>query len=233
VSTSTALIALGPERVTIDNSNAGLDLHIVVFDVNIYLDVARLLGPPFSWDRFDEAVIACRNEKLPHPHDAAYDSLRAIAVSRSGRFAGSHKLEVWTSAHIEGLVRHKAAQPVAGSTPEERGLGWLWEDADNLVASLVGDLVYDQSFGGTVGEVPIPYGAPPLSHEDGCVYETARSAGEEDQFPYRYCVTRDRELRQARLPGEIDVLFPHEWVQQTREARRRIAMQHMKGDRNA
>ena len=77
----------------------------MVFDCNIYLDAARVLGAPFTWDAFDSRVAQVSKAAVPHPFDSMLDSLRAIALCTSGRFAGNETLEVWTSAHINKIVR--------------------------------------------------------------------------------------------------------------------------------
>ena len=69
--------------------------HVVVFDCNIYLDAARIIGAPFSWEAFDRAVARLARLPVPHPTDKAFDSLRAMAACTSGRFAGEEVLEVW------------------------------------------------------------------------------------------------------------------------------------------
>lgn len=78
--------------------------HAVVFDCNVYLDVARLIGPPFSWEKFSATTAKIARDGVPHPRDASFDSLRAVALSTSGRFAAGEVLEVWTNDHIERLV---------------------------------------------------------------------------------------------------------------------------------
>jgi hypothetical protein len=99
--------------------------HVVVFDVNVYLDVADLLGPPFTWGKFDANAAGVAKENVPHPDDPAYDSLRAIAVCTSGKFAGPETLEVWTNTHIDKTVRAKAQQSaIPDPDTGYRGLGW-------------------------------------------------------------------------------------------------------------
>ena len=65
-------------------------------------------------------------------------------------------LEVWTSSHIDTIVRGKAEQPnTEDPSVEHRGLGWSWADADALVQELIYGLV-ERSDGGTVGELLPP-----------------------------------------------------------------------------
>ena len=204
-----------------DSGTAAASCVAVVFDVNVYLDVAELLGEPFSWEKFD--IAAARYHAVPlNGPDRKIDSLRALAVTQSGKFAGRVPLQVWTSEHIDNLVDLKASQPQEGECPEDRGLGWSQENAAALVDDLVWAIVFDKSGGYTCGNVEIPYGTPPLSHEDGLVYSTARQCCDDQAM--RYCVTSDRSFRTSRLPGDITVLYPHEWVDFVRRSRARAAM---------
>ncbi|GLY02378.1 hypothetical protein [Actinoplanes sp. NBRC 101535] len=100
------------------------DLHTVVFDLNILLDVADLLGPPFTWDKFRDAAARHSQAPVPNRADSRVDSLRAVALTTTGRFAGPELLEVWTSDHIADLLVLKARQPRDGAIAETRGLGW-------------------------------------------------------------------------------------------------------------
>jgi hypothetical protein len=195
--------------------------HAVVFDVNVYLDAAELLGPPFTWEKFATAAAKYRASPLKC-QDRRIDSLRAIAVATSGKFTAHVPLQVWTSDHIDNLVALKAGQPKDGGCPEDFGLGWSPDDAAALVDDLVWDLVYDKSGGGACRNIEIPYGSPPLSHEDGIVYRTAEQCG--DQHAIKYCVTNDRPFRIADLPGDITVLYAYEWVDLVRRSRAKIAM---------
>ena len=189
---------------------------IVVFDVNIYLDAAELVGAPFTWAKFEAVARQVMFHPIPATHDERVDSLRAIAYSRSGIVIPDEPLEVWTSKHIDDLVVHKASQ--SGLTAETRGLGWSQADALELLERIVRDLV-EQTYGYTVSGVEAHDWAPPLSHEDGRVYETAYRAGDDELSP-RYCVTRDGGFRQADLPPRVTVLHPDEWVAHLRKARR-------------
>jgi hypothetical protein len=200
---------------------------VVVFDVNVYLDIAELLGAPFTWEKLASAVAPQMGSPCPHPTDSRIDSLRAVALCTSGRFAGDQQLEVWTSSHIDHLVVHKLTQPTAAATQELTGLGWDLPASEYLLESLVYDLVYDKSGGGSVGEVKIAAGSPPLSHEDGLVFRTALEAGEAGASSLvKYCITNDREFRKSEpsLTSEVLVLYPFEWVKLVRQARNKVAL---------
>ena len=193
--------------------------HIVVFDVNVYLDVARLMGEPFTWQRFDELAVKHASSPLPY-HDGRVDSLRAIAVTATGHVCPHQPVEVWTSHHIDGLVVTKAMQPTAAPSDELRGLGWARQSAEGLLGELVHDLVFDRTGGGTTGTVAAPWGSPPLSHEDGNVYATLRDAAPDaDPEPRRICVTRDGDFLNSSLFSNADVWHPADWVQYVRQSR--------------
>ena len=206
--------------------------HVVVFDVNVYLDVAVHLGPPFSWDRFDAGVARASKDPVPHPSAYVVDSLRAVATCTSGRFAGDQPLEVWTNAHIDRLVRGKAMQ---STTPDPvtklSGLGWAEDDAQALVVDLVGGIT-ERSSGGTLGAGHYPDGNPPLDHEDGMVYGACRTLSGDDPLANVYCITRDggflRAYREHRLGGHSRVLPPAAFVALARAARARISMRAMR-----
>jgi hypothetical protein len=204
--------------------------HLVVFDCNIYLDVASLLGPPFEWSKFDAAVAKLASVEVPHPKDRAYDSLRALAVCTSGRFVRDELLEVWTSGHIDAMVRGKASQPViADSRTGHRGLGWPGEAARALVDDLVHGLVGRSGGDALAGHVP--GGNPPLDHEDGMVFGACRRLAGEDPLAEVYCVTRDRGFLDAYRSGGLGrhsrVLAPSEFVALIRAVRLHYSMTNM------
>jgi len=204
--------------------------HLVVFDCNIYLDTASLLGPPFTWEDFDAAAAHLARVPVPHPENRAYDSLRALAACTSGRFAGDEALEVWTSSHIDTVVRGKASQPTSGHPATGyRGLGWTWEAAQALIDDLVYGLV-DRSGGGSVGEL-FPDGNPPLDHEDGMVFGACRYLAGEDPLAHVYCVTRDKGFIDAYTSGALSrhshVMAPSKFVALIRAARIQYSVRRM------
>ena len=201
---------------------------LVVLDVNIVLDVADLVGEPFSWERFDAVLAEHVDTTVPTPTDARIDSLKAIACLRQGRLPDGTPVEIWTSNHIDLLVAFKATQARDAPDPRDRGLGWSAAGAQRLIDDLIGDLVYP-SGGDSVGDVAISYGTPPLDHEDGCVYATVNNAGHDGLYYDRFCLTRDKGFRAASLPGLIDVLHPSEWVVRHQAISRAIAFKRMLG----
>ncbi|MEQ4303095.1 hypothetical protein ABNF97_17155 [Plantactinospora sp. B6F1] len=217
------------------SSGEEIQRHLVVFDCNVYLDVARIIGQPFTWSDFDAAAARLARITIPHPKDGAQDSLRALAACTSGRFAGDEALEVWTSSHIDTIVRGKASQPVK---PDPRtgyhGMGWSPEDAQELVDELIYGLV-EKSGGGSVGDL-FPDGNPPLDHEDGMVFGVCRQLAAEDPLARVYCVTRDRGFLDAYTSGGLSrhsyVLPPAKFIALTRAARMRHSANRISRQRN-
>jgi hypothetical protein len=198
--------------------------HVVVLDCNIYLDVARLVGAPFTWEAFDAQVAKMARDPVPHPSGPAFDSLRAVAVCRSGRFAGDEPLEVWTSAHIDRMVRWIAIEK----------LGWSVVEADTLVDVLIYDLTAS-SGGGTVGTVPMPDGHPPLDHEDGLIWGACRFLAGDDVLSHVYCVTGDKPFKTAYTDGKLTrhsrLVTQAQMVAAVRAARAQLAIRTMPGPR--
>lgn len=201
--------------------------HIVVFDCNVYLDVADLTGEPYNQADFNR--LAAENAKftVPHPANPAIDSLRALAVCTTGVFAGSDLLEVWTCDHINNVVAYKATETsVPDPATGQKGLGWQPESADALVTDLIEQLVC-ASNGGSAGD-PFPDGNPPLDHEDGKVYGACRHLAGDDPLSRVFCITRDRgflaSFKNGRLEKHTVVLTPAQFVMLVRSARFRAAL---------
>lgn len=185
---------------------------LVVFDCNVYLDVARLIGAPYSAEELHRIATEQAPAPVPHPTDAAMDSLRLIAACRSGRPAGGRALQVWSSTHIRNTVAYKAQQavepdPVTG----HHGLGWDEDDAWDLVDGLV-DWIVDLTNGDHLDTVIGAVDNPPLDHEDGTVFGACRHLEGQNPLDEVFCVTRDkgfiRAHRDARLSGTVTVLPP-------------------------
>lgn len=197
---------------------------VVVFDVNIYVDIAGLVAQPFEWDKLEAVALGRWADPLPHPSDARFDSLRAVLMSKSGRVGEtrtSESLEVWTSSHIDELVVKKVHEKATDAT----GASWTLANAEHFLDALVYDLIFEFTYGGTVGKVISPLNNPPLDYEDGLVMRTALEAGAVIESP-RYCITRDKDFRDAcradRLEPSVQVLYPYEWVRALRTARRPV-----------
>jgi hypothetical protein len=190
---------------------------LVVFDVNIYLDVAQHLGPGASWEDFLCAAAESAVVQAVRPN-TRIDSLLALAISKNGSYGKDQLLEIWSGKHLDDATYLKLVQPEdavgADFRSEDVGFGWSHSEAD----AFMGD-IFDPFWEKTGGYVSraLSYESPPLDHEDGCVYATARDAGAEKIYYERYCVTRDKEFRNADLRGDITVLHPHEWVTHMRQ----------------
>lgn len=203
--------------------------HVVVFDCNVYLDVARLIGEPFTRESFDRYAAKLTAVSVPSS-DPRHDSLRAIAACTLGRLAGSDTLEVWTSDHINRMVRNKAmhstvTDPKLGSS----GLGWAQMHAEALVSDLVYWIV-DSSGGDSIGQ-NVPDGEPPLDHEDGLVYGACREIARSEALCKVYCVTNDkqflRDYQAKRLRDHTTVLAPARFLALVRAARASSAQRGM------
>lgn len=206
--------------------------HVVVFDCNVYLDVAHLLGEPYTRESFDSHAAQLAGAPLP-AGDPRHDSLRAIAICTSGRFAGLETIEVWTCNHIDRMVRNKAMHPTTPDPAGFRGLGWNQDHAEALVSDLVYGVV-DSSGGDSIGDT-VPDGDPPLDHEDGLVYGACREIVHEDPLCKSYCVTNDkqfvRDFEGGRLSDHTVVLTPARFVALVREARSIRATNNMRRSR--
>ncbi|WP_410658401.1 hypothetical protein [Amycolatopsis sp. lyj-112] len=204
--------------------------HVVVFDCNVYLDVADSLGAPFSWTSFNAAVARVAKDPVPHPVDRANDALRAIAVCMSGRFAGPETIEVWTNAHIDKIVRGKATHPIVADEAGYSGLGWAEPEAQALIDEFIGNLIA-QSNGGTLGD-SFPDGNPPLDHEDGMVFGACRWLAGDDPLAEVYCVTSDKGFlkasKEGRLGSHTRVMTPSTFVRLIRAARTQYSVRQMK-----
>lgn len=202
-----------------------------MLDINVYLDVANYLGPPFTWEGLSAAAAQTRGQPVPCA-DYRVDSLRLIAMCTSGRFAGDESVEVWTNTHIERLVRRKAMHPVTPNPgSEHRGLGWSAEHAQSLIDELIEGLLM-KSNGGSLGGVnQYPDGNPPLDHEDGMVFGACRTLAGDDLLSRVYCVTRDGGFldayRAGRLVNHTRVLTPAQMVALMRAARSQLSIRRM------
>jgi hypothetical protein len=199
--------------------------YIVVFDVNIYLSVARLLGEPFSQADFQRLVISTAGQS-----EATYTrdhwAVLAIAVCSSGLLSAGVPLEVWSSDHINTLVPFKAAQLNNPKlAPEDRGLGWSDDNARDLLENLVWWIV-DQS-GGDEINVVYPRSSPPLTHEDGLVYATARDCDSGDAVCERILVTADGDFLDAENLTYPAVMSAETFVRLVRSARSSARFQRM------
>ncbi|MBM4487544.1 hypothetical protein GS471_16805 [Rhodococcus hoagii] len=196
------------------------DAHVVVFDINVYLDAARVLGPPIEWEEFLRRGKQLSAGQIPTYDRSGKDSVAALFHATTGVFAEPERLSVWTSNHIENGIFLKATQPTDAAHADDRGLGWSEADATTILANLHDELVWACGNGDSVA-ADIPYGPPQLGREDGLVLRTALEAGE--PWDIKYCVTKDRNFRTVGDPdGKVVVLQPHQWVRMVRDSRRAV-----------
>ncbi|MFJ2619923.1 hypothetical protein [Glutamicibacter sp. NPDC087344] len=199
---------------------------IVVFDVNIFLDIFALIGQPFSWDRAVEYLVDQSAAPVP-AQDPRLDSLRAVALTDTGRLTATVPLQVWTSDHIDNLFFTKLTQPVLSqSPPEDSGFGIDDKTADDIICDLI-DRIVERSNGQSLGRIIIPRNNPPLSHEDGLVYVTGRQAYAADATCDRIVVTRDNHFITSCSAGYPKVLHPAHFVIMVRRLRAAEALRNM------
>lgn len=189
------------------------DVHGAVFDANVCIDMARRLGEPVTWERFDAMGAQLWQKRQGHPlgrpfFDRGVDSLLSMWHAKGGMFAGKDPLRVFTSNHIDNLVIDKL----------QSVYGWSEDSAMDVVYDVVHELVFAQTSGATFGDQPnFSNFHPPLDWEDGRVYQLSCGVG--DDCHRKYCITNDREFRLASLRGSAEVLYPHEWMYRVRQAR--------------
>lgn len=182
---------------------------LVVFDINVYLDVARLMGPSFTWDKFIDRVTKCASDEVPHPKDAKFDSMRALALSRRGTYNNHVKLEVWSGEHIADTSFYILTLPRSKGGSFE----WSEEQAEDFIENLM-DEIRCANGGGYLEGKPTLSGAP--DHEDGCVYATAMRGGHARyEYQGRFCITRDGDFRRSNLDG-VEMMYPYEWIDHMR-----------------
>ncbi|WP_213002686.1 hypothetical protein [Winogradskya consettensis] len=205
---------------------------MVVFDCNIYLDAARVLGEPFTWGKLRHVVDKLESVLVPHPKDEAFDSLRALNYAYAVQI-DLDNVEVWASYHIAVMVRYVLERPVVPSKKNETpGLGWSAESVEDLLDELIFGLV--TLSGGGIVKRYLPDGNPPLDHEDGKIYGACRALAGDDPLAEVYCVTRDREFRAAYRKGLLgrhtQVIAPAELAMMIRQASAQAAFRRILGD---
>jgi hypothetical protein len=105
--------------------------HAVVFDVNVYLDAAELLGPPFTWEKF--ATAAARSERpgfvaISLASSKAASPLtpfRCRAVQQPTLPVGSAPL---TGGPHRSWPAHRHYSQ-ARSSPRSKAAAWGWQNS--------------------------------------------------------------------------------------------------------
>lgn len=186
---------------------------VVVFDLNVYLDVARLIDEPYSKSKLQLKML--NQPTAPTRQEAnQFASGKAVLFCSTGIFAGLQKVEVWTNTWIEkGIVR------MAQRQPHQDGLGWSEVGAKGLYQDLLMDSLVKPSKGQSLqADKRAKYGD--LSWDDSQVLHTALQAA---SFGRRtYCVTGDREFRRTTVSNSVEMLTPTELVKRMKDLRTAI-----------
>ncbi|OZG65652.1 hypothetical protein [Bifidobacterium eulemuris] len=169
----------------------------VIFDCNIYIDVALALGTGAKQTDLRTFEAASR------PLQAEIDSFRAVI---SGQF-GPYGLMLGSSSHIREIVKHQLSKQ--HGWPERKTDLFLSEFHDELV-----DIVLT----GFVGEEHVP----PLDHEDGVVFGTCHEISNREGIMQTILVTRDRQFIESMssIPSHTTVLHPLGFMKMCEAARR-------------
>lgn len=191
---------------------------ILVPDVNVWLTVARNLGP------FTLEQVRARIGQANH-HGPSFDVFDLFATVAREQLEGD-SIRIWSGDHIEETALYKAIQPDDSSLPaERRGLGWTPAEAE-CIAELIEAMV-DFTGGGFCNRVGT-YGHPPLDYEDGRVLQTARMADYGNALCERVCVTYDRDFILHRKDDPlVRVMSPDSWCSEYASYRRKAAMRSM------
>jgi hypothetical protein len=182
---------------------------IVVPDVNIYLTVARLLGPGFTPQDFMMKVREARNPSRPIDVFTLFASLLQP-------YPDGASIQISSGTHILGTAAWKAQQPTAASTDEDSGLGWKPEDI-HRITDIICDLV--DTTDGEMIDLNGTFMHPPLDYEDGCVMRCAFDARKDQALFRRFCITYDRQMTaKMKTCHQVTVCSPEEWCRRIRVA---------------
>jgi hypothetical protein len=189
---------------------------IVVFDMNIYLDVARLVKELFSRETLQTKLMIHRYNSDSSP-ESLISSAQVVAICASGVFAGTQKLQVWTNSWIENGVVKVAKRP-----RNESGLGWSAINAESLRMDLIHDTVITPSGGHSVpADKTANYDG--LSWDDSQVLHTAHHVLKLSPYSTSICLTNDKKFRNTDSCGSVTMLVPDEFLYLIREARLKVA----------
>lgn len=174
--------------------------YIVTLDVNIYLTVARELGPGFT----DAEFMASVSDASPCDTDVF-----AVFQGLMKPYPDGGLVEVWTGQHIIETALYKAMLPLNGPTVEQSGLGWSDEQAQSIANLILG--IKTSTHGGFVRDNGT-YMHPPMDYEDGCVMQCAKTAHPDLNLCHRYCITNDYGMiKAARRSEHVKVVSPKTW----------------------
>ena len=157
----------------------------VIFDCNIYIDVAEALG-------FDASLANLRNFRTAsRPLQAEIDAFQCVLA---GKF-GPYDLKLGSSLHIKDTVQHELSR-----LPE-----WSESSAKSFLDQFHENLV-DIMLTGFIGEEHVP----PLDHEDGVVFGTCHEIRNTPGIVQTILVTRDKQFADSfkDVPSHTTVLHP-------------------------
>lgn len=183
---------------------------LVVLDVNIYLTVARELGPNFSQTTLTERITQA-------PPVSTSSGVFPMLQTLMHSYPDGAPIEIHSGRHIIDTALYKAEQPKFGRTPEDAGLGWDRNDI-GCIAQTISNLV--KTTGGQILSKSGTFMAPPLDYEDGCVMKCALDARGGGALFRRYCITYDRQMtfKMAQC-HQVTVCSPENWCIRVRAAR--------------
>lgn len=189
--------------------------YIVTPDVNVYLTVARILGPGFTDDDFISRVEAADEHGLD-----VFSFFRCLFKPHPD----GGRIEVWTGQHIIETALYKAGLPKGQEREEQSGLGWSESQYQSIADLIVGVEAY--THGGFVKDDGT-YMHPPMDYEDGCVMQCAKNAHQSLNLCRRYCITYDQGMIEAaRNSRLVKVVSPRTWCASLQIAKGMAIMKH-------
>ena len=185
---------------------------IVLLDINVYLDVGRWLGPPYSLGRLNLGLTM--PDPQPTPLMRVYrESSRLVAICNSGNYTAGQKLQVWSSTWIASQTIKVAARPTS-----VKGLGWTGDHAYDLYKRLIYDSLVVPT-NGTILETNRFATFSGLSPDDAQVLSSAFEAKDCNVDSKIVCVTNDKDFRDSTSCQGITMLSPSGFLLAQAEAR--------------
>lgn len=188
---------------------------LVVFDVNIYLDVARWVGPPYSNQKLQIKLLQHRQDPST-PVEVKIQSAKLASLCSSGVFAGNQKLQVWTSDWINNV-----AVRVAMRSRGEKGLGWSETNAELIRTDLIHGTVVGPSNGFLLNSDKTAK-FEDLDWDDAQVLTTALQARVLSPSSTTICVTNDKAFRNTNSCGDVTMLTSPEFLSLITAARQAL-----------
>jgi predicted nucleic acid-binding protein len=191
----------------------------VVLDVNVWLDVAEMIGPGATPEHRRLVEDRLADPGIREKYGRLGDSFDVWRIAASGRFAGHLPLRTIVSTSLLEVLDRKLRQPSRALDSRDQGFDWQSEDVEDFLADAV--LSVAEPLSADVDARMAPVLNPPLDHEDGMILATAL-AGEA-----RYLVTRDGQFRAEvsrsdYSPTRLEVMSPREFKRRVLRWRRRV-----------